>query len=68
MEEDKLIEVKRLWAVLGNIPVNEDDEIEEAFVTDDGYIFDVGTEKFDIWHWFEDRFDISVAYDLMYVN
>lgn len=54
------IESKKLWAELGNIPINNDDEIEERFLH-----FDIGTPKEDIWHWFEDEFNLSVAEDLM---
>jgi hypothetical protein len=53
-------EAKKLWAILGDIPVNENDEIEESFLD-----FEVGTDKFEIWHWFEEEFDLSVAKDLM---
>ena len=38
----------------------QDDEIDEPFLH-----FEIGTDKFEIWHWFEDEFDISVAKDLM---
>ena len=53
---------KVLWNILGDIPCdNEDgDEISEKFLH-----FEIGTETDDIWHWFEDTFDISVAVDLM---
>jgi hypothetical protein len=51
---------KKLWAELGDIPINEDDEIDV-----DWHIFTKGTPKEDIWHWFENEFDLSVAKDLM---
>lgn len=47
---------KDLWDKLGDIPVNEDDEIEEVFEH-----FEIGTNKFDIWHWFEETFDICLG-------
>ena len=52
--------VKDLWDILGDIPINEDDEIELQFLH-----FKVGTRRENIWHWFEDTFDLSVA-KLMY--
>jgi hypothetical protein len=52
-----------LWDKLGNIPVNEDDEIDEPFLD-----FPKGTDKFEIWHWFEDTFNLSVAHDLMHLR
>jgi hypothetical protein len=48
-----------LWDKLGNIPVNEDDEIEEPFEH-----FAVGTDKFEIWHWFEWFFDITLGEEI----
>lgn len=55
-----------LWDVLGDIPVNEDDELEKDFDTNTGLIFESGTDKFEIWHWFEEYFNLSVAEDLMF--
>jgi len=49
-----------LWSQLGDIPINDDEEIEEPF-----HIFETGTDIYTIWHWFEDTFDLSVAVDLM---
>lgn len=51
---------KCLWSALGNTPVNDDSEIEVAFLH-----FESGTDCHDIWHWFEDEFNVSVATDLM---
>ena len=56
-----LIKAKELWSQLGDVPVNEDGEIETAFLG-----FEVGTDREDIWSWFEEEFDLSVAEDLMY--
>jgi hypothetical protein len=42
-------------------PVNENDEIEEDFLD-----FPSGTDKFDVWHWFDERCPNGVAEDLMY--
>lgn len=47
---------KILWDKLGNIPVNEDEEIEEPFEH-----FEVGTHREEIWSWFEWFFDISIG-------
>jgi len=65
-ENDNII-AENLWDVLGNIPVNEDDELEEDFDTNTGLVFEVGTDKFEVWHWFEEYFDLSVADDLMFI-
>jgi len=53
-------EAQRLWKELEDVPVDEDECIDI-----DWHIFDKGTSKFDIWHWFEEEFDLSVAKDLM---
>ena len=50
---------RKLWEILGDIPVN-DNEIEEPFLH-----FEVGTDRFEIWYWFEETFNLSVAKDLM---
>ncbi len=52
---------KDLLEILIDIPCNEscDDEIEEQFLH-----FAAGTSKFEIWHWFEDEFNIPIAKDL----
>lgn len=52
-----------LWEKFGDVPMDPDSEkIEVAW---NG--FDPGTHREDIWHWFEETFDISVAVDLMHV-
>ena len=40
--------------------VNEEEEIESDFLH-----FNKGTHVYDIWHWFEETFDISAGEDLM---
>lgn len=57
---------KKLWNILGDIPINEDDELEEDFDTNTGLIFESGTDKFEVWNWFEEHFNLSVAEDLMF--
>lgn len=52
--------IKDLWNKLGDIPINEHEEIELQFLQ-----FEPGTHKYDIWHWFEETFNISVN-DLMF--
>lgn len=54
-----------LWDELGDIPCSEQDdqEIDEPFLH-----FEKGTDKYDIWNWFEEFFNLSVAEDLMFVN
>ena len=57
---------KKLWLQLGDIPVDKDDNIDEDFyVKETDTLFTKGTDKIEIWHWFEETFDLSVAEDLM---
>lgn len=67
LENNKII-AKKLWATLGDIPINKNDELEESFDTNTGLIFEIGTDIFEVWHWFEEYFDLSVAKDLMLLN
>ena len=46
--------------MLGNIPINDNDEIEEDFLD-----FPIGTHKEDIWQWFDEIYPHGV-YGLMY--
>jgi hypothetical protein len=39
----------RLWDLFGNTPVTDNGMIEEEFLG-----FPIGTDREDIWHWFED--------------
>lgn len=52
--------VNELWASLGNISINEDDEIEQGWKH-----FPAGTNRFEIWHWIEETYNVSIAEDLM---
>lgn len=55
-----LKEAKPLWELLGYIPVDDYGNIQEEFLG-----FEIGTNREDIWHWFEDTFHLSVGDDLM---
>lgn len=50
-----------LWKDLGDVPVNEDECLDEQWCH-----FERGTNYHDVWHWFEEEFDLSVAEDLMF--
>lgn len=55
----KDVEWRILWDKLGDVPVNEEDELEEPFQK-----FPAGSDKLAVWHWFEDTFDISLGKEL----
>lgn len=52
--------LEKLWNDLGDIPINENEEIEEPFL-----FFDEGTLREDIWKWFDENYSKGVVY-LMY--
>ena len=57
----ELLTLSELWEKFSEIPVNNDDEIENEFLE-----FDAGTSKFDVWHWFDERCPNNLHDDLMY--
>ena len=58
---NNLKEAKKLWEELGDIPINDDEEIDIKWNK-----FPKGTNREHIWHWFEEEYNISVADDLMF--
>lgn len=46
----------KYWEDLSNIPCTDDGDIEEKFLH-----FEVGTDREEIWHWFEDYFNITIG-------
>lgn len=53
--------LSQLWEEFGDIPVNNDDELETDFLH-----FPAGTSKLDIWHWFDERCPNNLHDDLMF--
>lgn len=53
-------QLETLWGILGEIPVNDNDELERSFID-----FPAGTPKEEVWKWFDDRHSKGV-YVLMY--
>lgn len=47
---------KCLWQAFADIPVNNEDELEAEFLH-----FEIGTDKYDVWHWFESEFGFAIA-------
>lgn len=54
--------IDELWDQLGDTPVDDEGRIQEVFRH-----FPVGTDREDIWHWFEAEYGVSVA-DLMGIH
>jgi len=55
-----LEELKKLWNEFEDVPIDEDEYIDEDF-----YIWGKGTDRYHIWHWFDDRLPNGLAKDLM---
>ena len=53
-------ELEKLWNEFEDVPIDEDECIDEVF-----YIWDKGTDRYHIWHWFDDRLPNGLAKDLM---
>lgn len=50
-------ELEVLWKLFDDIPINDRDEIKEQYLD-----FPTGTNRFDIWHWFDKTHSKGVAY------
>lgn len=48
-----------LWDKLGDVPVNDEGELEESFEH-----FEAGEDREDVWTWFEWYFDISIGKEI----
>lgn len=51
--------LKKLWDEFSTIPVDNEDRIETDFMD-----FPEGTDRFEIWGWFDDRCPNGVVKDL----
>lgn len=47
-------ELEKMWEELGEIPINEKEEIELKFLS-----FPVGTHREDIWLWFDEQYEVD---------
>jgi hypothetical protein len=60
---ESYIRAVKLWSDLGDVPVDVDAE----YIDDDFLHFPKGSELYDVWHWFECKFNVILAVDLMCV-
>ena len=56
----RLLTLEELWDKFSEVPVNNNDEIEEDFL-----FFPAGTSKFEVWHWFDERCPRNLHDDLL---
>lgn len=59
-EKYNLQTLKKMWDKFSDIPVNNDDEIEEDFE-----LWEAGTNKYDIWHWFDEHCPNGLVKDII---
>jgi hypothetical protein len=50
-------ELEKLWQKFGDIPIDEHDEILEKFMD-----WNIGTDRFVIWHWFDKEHTLGVNF------
>ena len=55
-----LLTLEELWDRFSEVPVNNNDEIEEDFL-----LSPAGTSKLDVWHWFDERCPRNLHDDLL---
>ena len=62
MDEDlSMDDLLSLWRDFSDVPINDWDEIEQPFMH-----FQAGTYRFDVWHWFDERWPGGV-YELLFL-
>lgn len=61
MNKKIIAKAKDLWEEFGDVPMAPETECIEEPWRD----FPAGTHREEVWHWFEETFDVSVAEDLM---
>ena len=59
--------LEQLWEEFGDVLIDYPNEFSDGVLSDDWFIFDAGTDKMDIWHWFDERHSNGV-HKLMFPN
>lgn len=57
---DKQVEQK--WIELEDILFDEDEDDKELYLHDNWFLFNKGTHREDIWHWFDQNHSRGVAW------
>ena len=52
--------LEKLWEEFADIPIDEEECIDNDF-----YYWKKGTDRFEIWHWFDERCPNGLAIDIM---
>jgi len=56
-------QIEKLWKKFGDVPINENDEIDINF-----HIWEKGVDKIEIWHWFDEQHSLGLAKGLMKIE
>jgi hypothetical protein len=56
----RLKRLRRMWEEFSEVPVDNDDRIEHSF-----YGFGKGTDRMEIWHWFDENSPHGLVKDLL---
>ncbi|WP_445735640.1 hypothetical protein [Mariniflexile sp.] len=51
-----IADLEIMWEEFADIPINNDDEIEQDF-----YCWEKGTYRFGIWHWVDEKLPNGIA-------
>lgn len=62
-DEKRYKEAEALWKEFGDVAIDSKENI-----TEDWHGFKKGTNRYEIWTWFEEQFNLSVAIDLMHLE
>ncbi len=54
-------EMWKLWEEFGNVPIDENECIDIDWSPSKNVVFKKGTDRFEIWYWFEDIFDVKIS-------
>lgn len=54
-------QLRKMWEEFGDIPIDNDECIESDF-----YHWPKGTDRYEIWHWFDERCPNNLHDDLMF--
>ena len=64
IQDENLNKARRLWEELEDVPFDETDD-SRLVLAEDWHGHPKGTDREEIWYWFEETFHVSVAADLM---
>lgn len=58
-------QLRQLWEEFGDVLIDYSDDAPDGELADDWFIFEAGTDKMEVWHWFDEHYSDGV-YRLMF--